>query len=71
VLVHAASLPDELHEDPLREVIVVGRMAARDLDEADAEKLKEKGMSKERAAKIANSPGASSRGGGKGTTRKS
>ena len=29
------------------------------------EKLKDKGMSKERAAKIANSPGASSRGGKK------
>jgi hypothetical protein len=29
------------------------------------EKLKEKGMSKERAARIANSPGASSRGGKK------
>jgi hypothetical protein len=29
------------------------------------EALKEKGMSKERAAKIANSPGASSRGGKK------
>jgi hypothetical protein len=38
------------------------------------EKLKEKGMSKERAAKIANSPGASSRGGkksGSGSSRSS
>ena len=38
------------------------------------EKLKEKGMSKERAARIANSPGASSRGGkssGSGTRRSS
>jgi hypothetical protein len=32
------------------------------------EALKEKGMSKERAAKIANSPGASSRGGKKSGT---
>jgi hypothetical protein len=31
-------------------------------NEKQYEKLKEKGMSKERAAKIANSPGASSRG---------
>jgi len=38
------------------------------------EKLKDKGMSKERAAKIANSPGASSRGGkssGSGSSRSS
>ena len=37
------------------------------------EALKDKGMSKERAAKIANSPGASSRGGkasGSGTRRR-
>ena len=32
-------------------------------NEKQYEKLKKKGMSKERAAKIANSPGASSRGG--------
>ena len=32
-------------------------------NERQYEKLKDKGMSKERAAKIANSPGASSRGG--------
>ena len=32
-------------------------------NEKQYEKLKDKGMSKERAAKIANSPGASSRGG--------
>ena len=41
-------------------------------NEKQYEKLKEKGMSKERAAKIANSPGASSRGGkssGSGTRR--
>jgi hypothetical protein len=43
-------------------------------NEKQYEKLKEKGMSKERAAKIANSPGASSRGGkasGSGTRRSS
>ena len=34
-------------------------------NEKQYEKLKEKGMSKERAAKISNSPGASSRGGKK------
>jgi hypothetical protein len=41
-------------------------------NEKQYEKLKEKGMSKERAAKIANSPGASSRGGkksGSGSSR--
>lgn len=32
-------------------------------NEKQYEKLREKGMSKERAARIANSPGASSRGG--------
>lgn len=32
-------------------------------NEKQYEKLKEKGMSKQRAARIANSPGASSRGG--------
>jgi hypothetical protein len=42
-------------------------------NEKQYEKLKEKGMSKERAAKIANSPGASSRGGKKspGSSRSS
>lgn len=34
-------------------------------NEKQYEKLKEKGMSKERAAKIANSPGSASRGGKK------
>ena len=41
-------------------------------NEKQFEALKDKGMSKERAAKIANSPGASSRGGkssGAGTKR--
>jgi hypothetical protein len=43
-------------------------------NEKQYEKLKEKGMSKERAARIANSPGASSRGGkksGSGSSRSS
>jgi hypothetical protein len=43
-------------------------------NERQYEKLKEKGMSKERAARIANSPGASSRGGqssGSGSSRSS
>lgn len=41
-------------------------------NEKQYEKLKEKGMSKQRAAKISNSPGASKRGGkssGSGNTR--
>src|SRR5205085_11707473 len=41
-------------------------------NEKQYEKLKDKGMSKERAAKIANSPGSSSRGGkksGSGSSR--
>jgi len=43
-------------------------------NEKQYEKLKKKGMSKERAAKIANSPGASSRGGktsGSGSSKSS
>jgi hypothetical protein len=42
-------------------------------NEKQYERLKEKGMSKERAARIANSPGASKRGGkssGSGTRRR-
>jgi hypothetical protein len=39
-------------------------------NEKQYEALKDKGMSKERAAKIANSPGASSRG-GKASSKKS
>ena len=39
------------------------RKSAHVKNERQYEALKEKGMSKERAAKIANSPGASSRGG--------
>jgi len=43
-------------------------------NEKQYEKLKDKGMSKERAARIANSPGSSSRGGkksGSGSSRSS
>ena len=43
-------------------------------NEKQYEKLKEKGMSKQRAARISNSPGASSRGGkksGSGSSRSS
>jgi hypothetical protein len=43
-------------------------------NEKQYERLKEKGMSKERAARIANSPGSSSRGGkksGSGSSRSS
>jgi hypothetical protein len=43
-------------------------------NEKQYEKLKKKGMSKQRAARIANSPGASSRGGkksGSGSSRSS
>ena len=40
-------------------------------NEKQYEALKDKGMSKERAAKIANSPGASSRGGKKSHAKRS
>ena len=40
-------------------------MASNPKNEKQYEALKDKGMSKERAAKIANSPGASKRGGHK------
>jgi hypothetical protein len=40
-------------------------------NEKQYEALKDKGMSKERAAKIANSPGASSRGGKKSSSSSS
>ena len=40
-------------------------------NEKQYEALRDKGMSKERAAKIANSPGSSSRGGKKSNARKS
>jgi hypothetical protein len=39
-------------------------------NEKQYEKLKKKGMSKERAAKIANSPGASKKGGKKSHSKK-
>ena len=42
-----------------------GNKKANVKNEKEYEALKDKGMSKERAAKIANSPGASSRGGKK------
>ena len=42
-----------------------GKKRASVKNEKQYEALKDKGMSKERAAKIANSPGASSRGGQK------
>ncbi len=42
-----------------------GNKKANVKNEKQYEALKDKGMSKERAAKIANSPGASSRGGKK------
>jgi hypothetical protein len=46
-----------------RRPIVPGRKTNSIKDEKTYEALKDKGMSKERAARIANSPGASSRGG--------
>jgi len=51
-----------------------GKKKANVKNEKQYEALKDKGMSKERAAKIANSPGASSRGGkksGSGSSRSS
>jgi hypothetical protein len=48
----------------LKEVLVPNK-SANVKNEKQYEALKDKGMSKERAAKIANSPGASSRGGKK------
>jgi hypothetical protein len=45
--------------------VVVPNKRANVKNEKQYEALKDKGMSKERAAKIANSPGASSRGGKK------
>jgi hypothetical protein len=61
-------------KEPRPAVILVARTRKEDAmpdkrpsvkNEKQYEKLKEKGMSKERAARIANSPGASSRGGKK------
>jgi hypothetical protein len=48
-----------------REERTVPSKSANVKNEKQYEALKDKGMSKERAAKIANSPGASSRGGKK------
>jgi hypothetical protein len=53
-----------------KEVSVPGTRASVK-NEKQYEGLKKKGMSKERAAKIANSPGASSRGGKKSGKKKS
>ena len=47
-----------------------GKKRASVKNEKQYEALRDKGMSKERAAKIANSPGASSRGGKKAAARK-
>ena len=59
---------------PIEEVRVMPNKRPSVKNEDQYEALKEKGMSKERAARIANSPGASSRGGkksGSGTRRRS
>jgi hypothetical protein len=48
-----------------REEVKMPQKRANVKNEKQYEALKDKGMSKERAAKIANSPGASSRGGKK------
>jgi hypothetical protein len=59
--------------EPLLEEVAVPSKSANVKNEKQYEALKDKGMSKERAAKIANSEGASSRGGkqsGKGSSSK-
>jgi hypothetical protein len=56
---------EERHQRPSQEVIGVPDKRPTVKNEKQYEALKDKGMSKERAAKIANSPGASSRGGKK------
>jgi hypothetical protein len=59
--------------DPLLEEVAVPSKSANVKNEKQYEALKDKGMSKQRAAKIANSEGASSRGGkqsGKGSSSK-
>lgn len=58
----------------MSEVVHVPNKSSNVKNEKQYEKLKDKGMSKERAAKIANSPGASKRGGkqsGSGSSRSS
>jgi hypothetical protein len=47
-----------------------GKKRASVKNEKQYEALRDKGMSKERAAKIANSPGASSRGGKKSARKR-
>jgi hypothetical protein len=63
-----------MHRLTRREEVQVPGKRASVKNEKQYEALKDKGMSKERAAKIANSPGASSRGGkksGSGSSSKS
>jgi hypothetical protein len=63
ILANPPAAVDRFLLDPIRGGIAVPSKSANVKNEKQYEKLKEKGMSKERAAKIANSPGASSRGG--------
>jgi hypothetical protein len=64
-------VPPPFEGTPFRRVVhgnntrMPGKKRASVKNEKQYEALKDKGMSKERAAKIANSPGASSRGGKK------
>jgi hypothetical protein len=63
-----------MHRLTRREEVQVPGKRASVKNEKQYEALKDKGMSKERAARIANSPGASSRGGkssGSGSSRSS
>jgi hypothetical protein len=62
------ALPSRENERPDKPPTEEARMPSKRANvknEKQYEALKDKGMSKERAAKIANSPGASSRGGKK------
>jgi hypothetical protein len=54
-----------VHDAPPDEEDAMPTKSANVKNEKQYEALKDKGMSKERAAKIANSPGASKRGGKK------
>jgi hypothetical protein len=56
---------EERGKEGCKEEVRMPSKSANVKNEKQYEKLKKKGMSKERAAKIANSPGASSRGGKK------
>ena len=61
------------NNDAWKEIVMPGRRAGNIKNRDQYEKLKKKGMSKQRAARIANSPGASKRGGkssGSGTRRR-